>query len=99
MLPLNQNGLVSNRPGLDITHAVTCDGPDGRQLPPPDDAALWAVVRRANGVTYWRSIQILPSDPPPADAHLGLGGMNRKVQPPCRLKLIGSPRSTSTPKA
>jgi hypothetical protein len=78
MLPLNRNGLAFNRPGLHIAHSITCDGPDGQPWPPPDDAVLWAVARRANGRTQWRSIQILPSDfPPPADAHLS-GGMQQK---------------------
>jgi hypothetical protein len=100
--PLHIGRLASNnisRPALHITHSVTSDGPDGRIWPPPDDDALWAIVRRANGVTLWRSIQILPSDfPPPADVHLGFGGGCTERQQLCQPKLNGSRRSTTTPK-
>jgi hypothetical protein len=73
----NRGGLAANsflRPILHITHSVTADSADGQPWPPPDDTVLWAVVRRANSLTLWRSIKILPSDPPPADVHDHLGG-------------------------
>ena len=41
-----------------IIRAVTTDGPDGQPWPPPDSNALWAVVRRADGCTLWRAIQL-----------------------------------------
>jgi hypothetical protein len=78
---LNFGSLASNSISttvLAITHSVTCDGPDGQPWPPPDDTTFWAVVRHANGLTLWRSIQLLPSDPPPADAHSIFGGMQQK---------------------
>jgi hypothetical protein len=64
---------------LCITHSITHDSLDGQQWPPPDDDALWVVVRRGNGLTTWRSMQLLPSDPPPpTDAHLNFGGTQPK---------------------
>ena len=64
---------------LNIMHSITCDALDGQPWPPPDNAtALWVIVRRANGVTLWRSVQIVQSDPPPTDAHLNFGGMQQK---------------------
>ena len=56
---------------LKIMHSITCDALDGQPWPPPDDTVLWAVVRRADGITVWRSIKISPSGPPPTDNHLG----------------------------
>lgn len=41
-----------------IVYEVTNDIPDGRQWPPPQSDVLWAVVRRANGRTLWRAIQL-----------------------------------------
>jgi hypothetical protein len=43
---------------IDISHSVTSDIPDGRQWPPPDRDVLWVVVRRADGRTLWRAIQL-----------------------------------------
>jgi hypothetical protein len=40
---------------IKITRTVTSDSPDG---PPPHSSALWAVVRRADGCTRWRAIQL-----------------------------------------
>jgi len=53
---------------LKIMHSITCDALDGQPWPPPDDAALWAVVRRANGLTLWRSIQLDQMNAPAATA-------------------------------
>jgi hypothetical protein len=61
-----------------ITHSITCDSLDGRPWPPADGAVLWAMVRRTDGLTLWRSIELVQSDPPPADAHPFLGGMQQK---------------------
>ena len=47
-------------------HSMTSDSPDGQQWPPPtDSSALWVIVRRANGCTLWRAIQLVY--PPVAD--------------------------------
>jgi hypothetical protein len=42
---------------LAIYHAVTDDSPAGQPWPPPDEA-LWVMVRRAAGLTLWRSIAL-----------------------------------------
>jgi hypothetical protein len=79
MQPLDNGGLASNnisRPVLHITHSVTCDGCDGEPWPPPDDTALWVVVRRVSGRTWWRAIRIAQSDRRRPDAHDYLGGSN-----------------------
>jgi hypothetical protein len=60
---------------LDIRHATTSDCLGGQPWPPVGDR--WVIVRRANGHTLWRTIQLLPSDPPPADVHPCFGGSNR----------------------
>ena len=41
---------------IQILHDVTSDSPDGQPWPPPDDTALWVIVRRADGCTHWRAI-------------------------------------------
>src|SRR5262245_29729205 len=41
-----------------ISYSVTPDIPDGRPWPPPDRDILWAAVRRANGYTLWRAIEL-----------------------------------------
>jgi hypothetical protein len=46
---------------IKITRTVTSDGPDGQPWPPPHSNALWAVVRRADGYTHWRAIQLAES--------------------------------------
>jgi hypothetical protein len=43
---------------IKIIHTVTNDSPDGQPWPPPDSGALWVIVRRADGCTLWRSIQL-----------------------------------------
>ena len=43
---------------IKITHTVTNDSPDGRPWPSPDSGALWVIVRRADGCTLWRAIQL-----------------------------------------
>jgi hypothetical protein len=48
---------------IKISHSVTSDGPDGQPWPPPDSNALWVIVRRADGCTLWRAIQLLKSRP------------------------------------
>ena len=80
---------------LDIRHATTSDCLSGQPWPPAGDG--WVIVHRANGLTLWRSIQLLPSDPPPADVHPILAAATERLQP-CQPKLIGSAKSTSTPK-
>ena len=43
---------------IKITHTVTNDSPDGQPWPPSDSNALWVIVRRAEGYTLWRAIQL-----------------------------------------
>ena len=43
---------------IEIFLITTSDTPDGQPWPPPDSNALWAVVRRADGCTLWRAIQL-----------------------------------------
>ena len=41
-----------------ISHSVTRDSPDGQPWPPSDSTVLWVIVRRAEGYTLWRAIQL-----------------------------------------
>jgi hypothetical protein len=43
---------------IEILYSLTSDGPDGQPSPPPDSNTLWAVVRRVDGCTLWRAIQL-----------------------------------------
>jgi hypothetical protein len=43
---------------IKISHSVTRDSPDGQPWPPSDSNALWVIVRRAEGYTLWRAIQL-----------------------------------------
>jgi hypothetical protein len=43
---------------LKISHTITSDHFYGLPWPPPDSGALWVIVRRADGCTLWRSIQL-----------------------------------------
>jgi hypothetical protein len=43
---------------MQISYSITRDGPDGQPWPPPDGTALWAIVRRADDCTLWRTIQL-----------------------------------------
>ena len=43
---------------IQILHDVTNDSPDGQPWPPSDSNALWVIVRRAEGHTLWRAIQL-----------------------------------------
>jgi hypothetical protein len=43
---------------MKITHTVTSDSPDGQPWPPPESGALWVIVRRADGCTFWRAIEL-----------------------------------------
>jgi hypothetical protein len=43
---------------IKISHSVTSDSPDGQPWPPSDSNALWVIVRRAEGYTLWRAIQL-----------------------------------------
>jgi hypothetical protein len=43
---------------IQILHDVTNDSPDSQPWPPPETDVLWSVVRRAEGCTLWRAIQL-----------------------------------------
>jgi hypothetical protein len=42
---------------IKISHSMTSDCLDGQPWPPPN-SVLWAIVRRADGCTHWRAIQL-----------------------------------------
>jgi hypothetical protein len=52
-LPTEQ---VTGSAVIEISYSLTSDGLDGQSWPPPDSNG--AVVRRANGRTLWRAIQL-----------------------------------------
>jgi hypothetical protein len=43
---------------IKILHTATSDCPDGQPWPPPGSEVLWVIVRRAEGCTLWRAIQL-----------------------------------------
>jgi hypothetical protein len=44
---------------IQVLHEVTSDCPDGQPWPPPGSSeVLWVIVRRAEGCTVWRAIQL-----------------------------------------
>jgi hypothetical protein len=43
---------------IEISHSVTSDSPDGQPWPPSHSNALCVIVRRADGCTLWRAIQL-----------------------------------------
>jgi hypothetical protein len=43
---------------LKISHTITSDDFYGLPWPPSDSNALWVIVRRAEGYTLWRAIQL-----------------------------------------
>jgi hypothetical protein len=47
---------------IEISHSHTRDSPDGQPWPPSDSDARWVMVRRADGHTLWRTIQLAQSD-------------------------------------
>jgi hypothetical protein len=49
---------VDARTVIKVTLTVTSDSPDGQPWPPPDSNTLWSVVRRSDGHTVWRAIQL-----------------------------------------
>ena len=56
---ISQADSVGNLSPLHIEYCVTSDMPDGQALPPfIEDGVVWHVVRRANGRTTWRRIQL-----------------------------------------
>jgi hypothetical protein len=57
-VPLNLLRTTDQPAKIQILHDVTSDCPDGRPWPPPEGTALWAIVRRADGCTFWRAIQL-----------------------------------------
>jgi hypothetical protein len=50
---------------IKISLSVTSDGPQGQPWPPSESDALWSIVRRADGCTVWRAIELAESDPLP----------------------------------
>ena len=52
---------------IKISHSMTSDCLDGRPWPPPDSNTLWAVVRRADGYTHWRAIELAQVRPAATD--------------------------------
>jgi hypothetical protein len=58
---------------IKVSHSTTSDIPDGRPWPPPDNNALWVVVRRAYGCTLWRAIELAESELPRTFANSPIG--------------------------
>jgi hypothetical protein len=56
--PLAPRAGDGKRAMIKISHSINRDSPDGQPWPPPDSNALWVIVRRAEGYTLWRSIQL-----------------------------------------
>ena len=54
-LPTEQ---VTKSAVIEISYSLTSDSLDGQPWPPPDSGVLWVIVRRADGCTLWRSIQL-----------------------------------------
>jgi hypothetical protein len=50
---------------IKISQGVTRDSPDGQPWPPSDSSVLWVIVRRAEGYTLWRAIQLAQFVPLP----------------------------------
>ncbi len=57
--------LTRKRAMIKISHSMTSDSPDGQPWPPPESDVLWFVVRRADGCTLWRAIQLAQFVPLP----------------------------------
>jgi hypothetical protein len=49
---------VDARTVIKVTLTVSSDSPDGQPWPPPDSNTLWAAVRRVDGCTLRRAIQL-----------------------------------------
>jgi hypothetical protein len=52
---------------LKISYAITSDDFYGLPWPPPDRDVFWVIVRRADGRTLWRSIQLAQVRPAATD--------------------------------
>ena len=72
---------------IKILHRVTGDSPDGQPWPPPDSNTLWAVVRRADGCTLWRAIQLAEVRSAAPDSAVPRGS-NRNERIPTMTKII-----------
>ena len=56
---------------IEILHSVTSDIPAGRPWPPTERNVLWRLLRRADGFSYWRAIELAESNPLPRTLSLG----------------------------
>ena len=52
---------------IKISLNVTSDSPDGQPWPPSEGNALWVMVRRADGCTLWRAIELAQVRPAATD--------------------------------
>ena len=50
---------------IKISHSMTSDCLDGQPWPPTERNILWRLVRRADGYSHWRAIELAESDPLP----------------------------------
>ena len=71
--PLAPRAGGGKRAMIKISHSTTSDGPDGQPWPPPDSGALWVIVRRADGSTLWRAIELAESELPRTFANPPIG--------------------------
>jgi hypothetical protein len=50
---------------MKITRTITIDSPDGQPWPPTERNVLWRLLRRADGFSHWRAIELAESNPLP----------------------------------
>ncbi len=80
--PAGRASRLAHRAGggnraMQISHSLTRDSPDGQPWPPSDSNARWVVVRRADGCTLWRAIELAQVRPAATDLCNFQTGSNR----------------------
>jgi hypothetical protein len=88
-LPTEQ---VTKSAVIEISYSLTSDSLDGQPWPPPDSSALWIIVRRADGCTLWRAIQLaqVRSAAPDVCNFPGQQMTSQRRIPPCGRGLSSS---------
>ena len=66
---------------IEILHSVTSDIPAGRPWPPTERNVLWRLLRRADGFSYWRAIELAESNPLPRTFAISLGQQSQLKGP------------------
>jgi hypothetical protein len=62
---------------MKIVHTITRDSPDGQPWPPSDGSVLWVIVRRVEGYTRWRAIQLAQERPSGDASHQEISALQR----------------------